>query len=578
MGRRMALAAMMVGMGVGSSVHAQKPVPPPPVVDDSGPTTDNGSIVIPKKKEPTEVVPAAPAEEKVKNPDGEIFSLRVDASIVNLNVNVILDKNHQFVPGLKADNFLVLEDGVEQEVQTIRVTQTPITAVMLLEFASNSYAFIRDMQVASDTFFRSLKPDDYIAVITYDLRTHILTDFTNNKDLVRQAIQSLDIPGFSDTNEFDALYETLDRMSRIEGRKYVVLISSGRDTFSKLTLDKMLAKIKATPNVTIFTISTGGLARELAEDRNQMGSITRMDYLQADNQMRTFAAMTGGLSFQPKFQGELPDIFGQINESIRNQYVLTYRPTNTKNDGSYRKIKVMLVDKEGKPLRMADEKGKALKYSVIARDGYKGEAAGGVGLVVSLVHAVVALVEGREAEQEDAGDEDAGFELDGEVVEPLEVLASGRGEGSGGDVAAEGEAVSLHAGHDGELGVAGDAEHGDDDEDFERAGDMAVALGGDEGERGDEIDGAGNEADVVERSEGATDDSAGGVGVGKDSEGDAGDGEREEENAADPGGEREQTEDAEEGRHAGSSGFADGVLWRSSERRRRRSSACRCAT
>ena len=164
---------------------------------------------------------------------------------------------------------------------------------------------------------------------------------------MQRAIQSLTIPGFSDTNEFDALYETLDRMTRIEGRKYVLLISTGRDTFSKLTLDKIMAKIKATPNVTIFTISTGGLAREMADDRGQMGGITRMNFLQADNEMKTFAAMTGGLSFQPKFEGELPDIFAQINDSIRNQYVVTYRPTNSKNDGSYRKVKVYLVDNEG---------------------------------------------------------------------------------------------------------------------------------------------------------------------------------------------------------------------------------------
>jgi len=363
------VTAALLSLFPGAAFSQQKPVPTPPP-DTSGPTTDN-QIDVPKKKEPTEVAPPAPAEEKVKNPDGEIFSMRVDVPIVNLNVNVLLDKTHQFVPGLKADNFLVVEDGKEQKVQSVRITQTPITAVMLLEFASNSYYFIQDMQNASASFFRSLKPDDYIAVVTYDMRTHILTDFTNNKDLVANALNSLMIPGFSETNEFDALYETLDRMNRIEGRKYVVLISTGRDTFSKLTLDKILAKIKATPNVTIFTISTGGLVRELADARGGMGPITRMDYLQADNQMKTFAAMTGGLSFQPMFQGALPDIFAQINDSIRNQYVLTYRPTNTTNDGSYRKVKVYLVDNEGKPLRMADEKGKPLKYSIISRDGYR---------------------------------------------------------------------------------------------------------------------------------------------------------------------------------------------------------------
>jgi VWFA-related protein len=227
------------------------------------------------------------------------------------------------------------------------------------------------MQNASASFFRTLQPEDYVAVVTYDMRSHILTDFTNNKDTIREALQSLMIPGFRETNEFDALYETLDRLTRVDGRKYIILISSGRDTMSKLTLDQMMAKIKATPNVTIFTISTGNFAREMADASGRMGGMTRMDYLQADNEMKTFAQMTGGLSFQPIFQGALPDIFGQINESIRNQYVLTYKPTNTKNDGSYRKVKIYLVDNEGKPLKMQDEKGKPLKYSIVARDGYR---------------------------------------------------------------------------------------------------------------------------------------------------------------------------------------------------------------
>ncbi len=116
---------------------------------------------------------------------------------------------------------------------------------MLLEFAANSYYFINDMRNASFSFFNTLRPDDYIAVMTYDLRTHILADFTNDKNIVGNSLMSLTIPGFSDTNMFDALYETLDRVSRIEGRKYIILIGTGRDTFSKLTLDKILAKVKA---------------------------------------------------------------------------------------------------------------------------------------------------------------------------------------------------------------------------------------------------------------------------------------------------------------------------------------------
>ena len=352
----------------GQDVPAPKPEQAP---DQSGPQTDNGPIIL-KKKEPAEAAPPpAPAEPRVKNPNNDIYSLRVDVPIVNLDVNVILDKTHQFVPGLKANNFQVLEDGVPQQITSVRTAQTPITAVMLLEFASNSYYFIYDMRNASASFFRTLRSDDYIAVITYDLRTHILTDFTNNKEVVAQALNTLTIPGFSDTDVFDALYETLDRVSRIEGRKYIVLIGTGRDTFSKLTLDKMLAKIKATQNVTIFSIGTGAYVREMADARGGMGGVQRMDYLQAENQLKTFAQMTGGLYFNPLFQGALPDIFKQINDSIRNQYILTYRPSNTANDGGYRRVKVQLVDNEGHPLRMQDEKGKPLKYSVISRDGYK---------------------------------------------------------------------------------------------------------------------------------------------------------------------------------------------------------------
>ena len=367
-----ALIASMVALSATLAVPVARAQTTPPVAQssdsDAGPNSDNGSIIIPKKKESSEPPPpAAPAEPVVKNPGGAVYSMHIDGPMVNIDVSVVLDKNHQFVPGLKAGNFLVLEDGVEQKVDAVRVTQTPITAVMLLEFASNSYYFINDMRNASDSFFRTLRPEDYIAVMTYDLRTHVLCDFTNNKDVIAQSLNSLTMPMFTDTDLFDALYETLDRSTRIEGRKYIILIGTGRDTFSKITLDKILAKIKGTPNVTIFTIGTGALVNQLSAG----GGMREMNYLQAQNQLKSFAAMTGGLSFSPLFQGELPDDFAQINNSIRNQYLVSYRPTNSATDGSFRKIKVILVDNEGHPLQIQDEKGRPQKYSVVARDGYK---------------------------------------------------------------------------------------------------------------------------------------------------------------------------------------------------------------
>jgi VWFA-related protein len=337
-----------------------------------GPGGDNGSIAIPKKKE-AEPAPPPPPEPKVKNPPGlQNFSLHVDVPVVTVDVGVILEKTHQFVPNLKEENFRVFEDGKPQEIASFQQVKAPITAVLLVEFASTSYYFVYDMRNAAYNFAEQLRPDDYIAVMTYDMHTNILTDFTTDKRLVMGALNSLTIPTWRETNMFDAVYQTLDRLSRVEGRKYVILIGSGRDTFSKITLDKMLQKVKATPNVTIFTISTGGFVRAMSEGRGGMGGqIREMDNLQADNEMNTIARMTGGMHFEPRFQGELPDDFSLINESIRNQYVLTYKPSNTKQDGTYRKLQVELVDNEGHPLKMQDEKHKPLKYDIISRDGYK---------------------------------------------------------------------------------------------------------------------------------------------------------------------------------------------------------------
>ncbi len=333
-----------------------------------GPGNDNGPIAIPKKNAPP---PPPPPEPAVKNPPGlNNYSLRVDVPVVNVDVGVITEKTHQFVPNLKEQNFRVFEDGAPQDIVSFRQVKAPITAVLLVEFAATSYSFIYDMWNAAFAFMQQLRPDDYIAVVTYDMHTTILTDFTQNKMMVQQAVQSLQMPTWRETNEFDALYETLDRLSRIDGRKYVILISSGLDTFSKITLDKTLQKIKETPNVTIFSIATGG-AGVMGGGNFASGRMNSITMLQAENELQSFARMTGGMYFAPRFDAEMPDIFTQINESIRNQYQITYKPTNPKMDGSYRRIRVELVDEEGHPLRMQDEKHKQLKYDIIARDGYK---------------------------------------------------------------------------------------------------------------------------------------------------------------------------------------------------------------
>jgi VWFA-related protein len=95
-----------------------------------------------------------------------------------------------------------------------------------------------------------------------------------------------------------------------------------------------------------------------------------MDYLQGDNEVRTFAQLTGGRAYFPRFQAELPEIFHDIAADIRNQYSISYHPTNAKQDGTYRKLKVELQAPDGGPLKVRDQKGKEVKYIVYAREGY----------------------------------------------------------------------------------------------------------------------------------------------------------------------------------------------------------------
>jgi VWFA-related protein len=301
------------------------------------------------------------------------YSIKVDVPVVNLDV-LVTTKDGQTIPGLHQDNFKIFEDGEAQKIATFNQTKAPITAVLLVEFASTNYDFEIEALRASYAFANTLQKDDWVSVISYDMKPQILVDFTQDKREIQAALNQLRMPGFSETNLFDALFDTLDRIDRIDGKKYIILVTTGVDTFSKLTLDKILKKVKSTKDVTIYPVSVGFMAREYCEVHHCRTRgfipVTNMDYLQADNEMKTFASLTGGRAYFPRFQGELPEMFNEIGADIRNQYSISYHPTNAKFDGTYRKLKVELQAPDGGPLKVHDQKGKEVKYIVYAREGY----------------------------------------------------------------------------------------------------------------------------------------------------------------------------------------------------------------
>src|SRR5216110_228999 len=335
---------------------------------DAGPNKGVGETVArPRKKgEPAEAEqPKIPSKltRKDKLDASEQPDFKVDTSVVNVDV-AVLDNKGRFIPNIPRGNFRILEDNVPQQIANFGTGEAPMTVCMVIEF-SNLF-----QQCYTESWYQTLQKEDYVAIVAYDMRPEILSDFSTDKSKAQEAMQRLRIAAFSESNLYDAVTETADRMKDLEGRKAIVLIASGRDTFSKLTFDKT-RKILQNDAVPIYAIGLMQSLREYYDARGAMGPIARLDFLQADNQMRTFAKETGGQAFFPRFYGEFPSIYRSIHEALRLQYSLGYSPSNAARDGKYRKIKVELVNPaNNEPLRITDEKGKPIKYSIIAKSGY----------------------------------------------------------------------------------------------------------------------------------------------------------------------------------------------------------------
>lgn len=358
--------------------------------DSQGPGTDSSETVARPRNKPADsgdaagdasVQPAAPdtTNQKIpsefkKKPGGppSEATFRADVNTVTVDVAVMDMKGH-FIPNIPQADFRVMEDNVPQKIESFTKGEAPITVCMVIEFSNRFQRFWGPVWyqtlMAAYGFAQTLKPEDYVAVVAYDLKPEILSDFSNDRQKTREALSRLQFPGFSESNLYDALVFTGERMQDIEGRKAILLISSGVDTFSKLTFDKARKAIQEN-GVPIYAFGLMQALRIMMEP--SMSGPQDLTFLQADNQMKTFAKETGGMAFFPRFYGEFPSIYKTISDALRNEYTITYHPTNQARDGTFRRIKVDLVSPDtNEPLRVVDEKGKPMKYQIVAKLGYK---------------------------------------------------------------------------------------------------------------------------------------------------------------------------------------------------------------
>src|SRR5664279_1906691 len=276
------VASLLIGQSQGPLKEPGATVARPRKSADS--TTD--------KEEELPKIPSKLKKDPQLNKGGDVARFQTDVDIVTIDAAVIDNKGH-FIPGIPAGNFRILEDNVPQQIRKVDMGEAPMTIAMVIEFSNRfqryySYAWYQTLQLAWG-FAESLKPEDYCAIIAYDMRSEILADFTTDKMKIREGLDRLKIAAFSEANMFDAITDTAERMSEIEGRKAILLISSGIDTFSRLTYDQTRKKLQEA-GVPIYSIGIMQMQREMMDSR--MSGPQRMDFLQADNELRTFATVS----------------------------------------------------------------------------------------------------------------------------------------------------------------------------------------------------------------------------------------------------------------------------------------------
>jgi Ca-activated chloride channel family protein len=354
-----------------------------------GPVTQGSETV--GKKKTTSADPTTPTDTPATDPNAEKIpskykpnkdglpqgapTFRSDVLTVTLDV-AVLDNHGNPIPKIPQERFRILEDNTPQKVTGYSIGEAPMTICLVVEFSNRfQKLYTRNWgETLRDAygFVSTLKPEDYLAVIAYDLRPEILSDFTTDRSQAAEALSRLRIPAFSEANLYDTLVFTGERMQDIEGRKAIVLLSSGVDTFSKLTFDKARHAIQDN-GVPIYAIGLAQATREMqgAMRPGMGGAMSDMNLAVSNEQMKTFANETGGRAFFPRFDGEMPGIFRMVHDSLRSNYTLTYQPSNQTKDGKFRRLKVELVNSDNQPLKVVDEKNKPIKVQIVTKAGYK---------------------------------------------------------------------------------------------------------------------------------------------------------------------------------------------------------------
>lgn len=332
---------------VDPQADAQSPAVPP----SQTPSTEPQNSPAPTTSAPAPVnAPAAgqtqiPAQTDPDQPSqGPVFVLpRVETDEVN-QIFTVTDRKGHFITGLRQENFGLLDDGrppisVKQFTQQ---TNLPLRVGIMLDTSSSiRQRFQFEQDSAIEFFLQVLHTNDRAFIEGFDVQTDVAQGFTNNIDLLNQGIRKLR-PG-GGTALFDALYKTCrDEMLTLREtnsvRKALILVSDGEDNYSRAEESDAIKMCQRADTI-VYAISTNISATKG----------------KGDDVLKQIAEATGGKPFYPVRIEDVATGFRNIEEELRSQYLLIYRPANFKQDGSFRTIYLHAIDS---------------RYQVRTRTGY----------------------------------------------------------------------------------------------------------------------------------------------------------------------------------------------------------------
>jgi Ca-activated chloride channel family protein len=286
--------------------------------------------------------PKASPTPAAQEPDGDGGRVRIREVRVPVTV---LDGKKQPVSGLTQGDFVVMEDKTPQAILSFsdEKSNPPVYVAVLMDTSPSTAGKLKFEKEAAKNFIYSVMRlrKDQAAFVTFDHEVNLRQDFTTKQDLLDKAVDSVKTTG-THTALYDAVWQMCDeKMRTTPGRRVIVVITDGEDTYSRARLDEAIDLANRT-ETTIFAVSTkAGFLGTVPG----VGAGTVKD--DTDKKLERLARETGGEVF---FTGDILDLekaFTRISKELRSQYVLRYRPSNDRYDGTERKIEVRLANQNG---------------------------------------------------------------------------------------------------------------------------------------------------------------------------------------------------------------------------------------